>query len=1384
MENSLVQKVPEASENTFVREPDISHNVRDLAPHKNRPKRDSVEFHSQTNPLIQQEPEDTKDVMIMCGTDELAKLFFKQTPIVWYNPKIDSEENTDYLKQLRSLSEVQTFSNYKDALDFIQRNQTLNYYIITSGEDGEPLIQAVTNEQNVLYVYVLCDDVTLYEKWIEEHAKVKSVETEFNRLMAFIKKDLIRIDFPAFGAVFNDADTSKMNKLHHYLKGFMNFRNRKQAKNDLLALAAEIYNDGGNMIGFENEYNEYTMHDTFDWYTRESFFYKILNNCLRIKTADSILYSRLIVKDLETAIKEYFQKKSRHFSGLLYKGCYLSDEEWTGLEKNTGKEIEMFGFLSTSKDRKIGVKFTRKDPTKKALITIIVPSVADLDVRGFAEIKDFSNVPDEEEVLFNIRSRFTILETKIVKNTKKCNRHLTLLYVIRAIRKHISGGKPEIKISLHGIDQLKCKECRCMISDPEGKSNIMYVNLDHKNEYICQKCMEESIKNKINPYLCVFLEPKDMQSSPDRTISIKGETSKYEQRLDVPFYGSECSRCRKEAKQIDSYRFICSDCDNKKKVWCCHDCLNADNECIRSKHTIILETCPFTFWNEKMSREDSGNAMYWEHQMEQESVFEQGKAFLKADKYESAKLFYEEMQKRYKEEISFESMLLYGGLGQVHEKLGDYRKSIEFYSRSLDVAKVIYGEQHPYTATVYNNLGLVNLSLGDYQKAMDLFTTSLKLKIAAYTEQHFEVSTTYSNLAWAYYCLGDCQKAVELYLQSLNITKKIFGEHHPDTARSCDNLGAVYRSLGQYQKAIKLHSQSLDITKVVFGEQHQNTMMSCSNLASVHYALGDIEKAMELFSKSLEIAKVVFGEQHPFTATIYNDLACVYYSLKNYPKAIELHLKCIEIKKVALGEQHSEIATSYSNLAAIYHYSGDYPKAVDLYSKSLDITKTLFGEQHRDTARLYNNLGSLYKSMEEYEKAIQFYLQSLEIRKKVFGEHPDIVDSYSNIASVYESLKDYQKAMEFYSQSLDTAKTVLGEQDPKVGTLCKDVGFMSEKLEDYHKALKFYLQSLVITKATSGEQHSDTLALYDNIGSIYKRLGDYQKAIDFFSQSLDLRKKVFLEPHQDLTTSYNNLGSTYFSLKDYQKAIELFSESLTIAKVVFGEQDFTTAGLYKNLGLAFETVKDYDKAIEFYSKSLEIKKSLLGEYHLNLIEPCNSLASVYSICKNYKKAAEVSSGALDIAKVVLGEQHKNTGRMAENLACIYIDLGDYQRAIELYVKSVDIKRLLLGDCNQEVAVSYTHLATLYTITKDYQKAAELYLKSLEITKMTLGNQHERTAVTCEKLGGIYKLMGDHQKANEFYLECLEIRKVALGGQHPDMVASAKKLEEITPSEVS
>src|SRR5580692_5691575 len=106
---------------------------------------------------------------------------------------------------------------------------------------------------------------------------------------------------------------------------------------------------------------------------------------------------------------------------------------------------------------------------------------------------------------------------------------------------------------------------------------------------------------------------------------------------------------------------------------------------------------------------------------------------------------------------------------------GRYPEAVPLAEKAVELAKRVYGPEHPYTATSLNNLGELRQAMGEYPKAEPLLQEALRIR------------------------------------------QKVLGPEHPDTALSLNNLGELYRAMGEYPKAEPLLQEALRIRQKVLG---------------------------------------------------------------------------------------------------------------------------------------------------------------------------------------------------------------------------------------------------------------------------------------------------------------------------------------------------------------------------------------------------------------------------------------------------------------------------------------------------------------------------------------------------------------------------------------
>ncbi len=1106
--------------------------------------------NSNTRPvtLAINEPQPLRDdIIIKSPLEEMIKYFFKDYVIVWHDPDLNSQENQGYRAQLEAFCKVLTFTEWEKARDFVYEAKEI-CHVITSGTNGEIFVKEIFEKDNVRNIYVFCGNKEFHEIWAQNYQKVQCVETDIKIVLNRIQKNLeewlqkeesLKVNLPAFAPIFNDSDKSQMNHLHLYLKIIPDFINRDLAKNDFVALSKKIYSHpgGANVIEeFEQTYSQYDKEQTLRWYTRESFLYKMTNKCLRIATSDSIQYCRLVLKDIEKAIKEQYQTKSKNFNGLLYRGTYMSEGEWSSLKENQDKEIEMHGFLSVSKEKNVALHFMKRDPSKMALITIIVPKGPIEEEQGFAEIEEYSMYPQEREILFNVRSRFTVLETEDeyeFSETAKC-RHLVLLYGAQGFRRFMTEKNPTQRIS---------------VAKDEIPQKSFFVSLKTDLYYSEKYLVDDAV-----PFLHIMEKGEKAYEA-----KIKGCLLITANQTQIPFYGYKCESC--QGKRQKSY-YICTDCGAKEKKWC-ENCFESTSKCREDGHKIVLETSPFSFWCEKMTANELNHLEFQNELVEKKKMtgmyknfFLQGEMFVETHEYEKALKYYSSYIRENERKVKDIGLAIaYNQIGNVYNAQGEYKTALECYLKSLSIDTLIYGDNHPELSDSLLNIGSAYKQLGENQKAAEYFKKAVNPYTSSGKYYQPMVSFFFNNMAAIYSEMGDNKQALECFESALDINQKVYGDRHPQVAGSYSNMARVYGKQEKFDHALGYSLKSLDIRKSAYGETHPEVADSYSSVGNCYFKLKKFPEALGHLEKALEISKSLYGDKHADVAVLWREIGMVYASQEEFSKAFQCLFTSVELQQLIYGDEHPDIADSLNNMGSIRHKQKKYEEALKCYQLSASTYHSIYkGAFHPKAAAVIRNIAIVYTDQENEKEAISSYCELVKMYKELHGEnHPDLANAYFSM------------------------------------------GLLFEKQEEFDSALSFFLQAYKIRNVIYGDKHPDTASSYNSIALTYFNLGDYQMALDVYKLCIQSQESIYKGPHQIVASTYVALAQTLEKVGNYETALACYFNALEINKHVFGGSHPIIAGCYNHIGMVYEKQADYKNAIKYFQESVNIFACTFGK---------------------------------------------------------------------------------------------------------------------------------------------------------------------------------------------
>lgn len=272
---------------------------------------------------------------------------------------------------------------------------------------------------------------------------------------------------------------------------------------------------------------------------------------------------------------------------------------------------------------------------------------------------------------------------------------------------------------------------------------------------------------------------------------------------------------------------------------------------------------------------------------------------------------------------------LLGIVGTARDRLGEVKKAIQYYDRTLDMAREV-GDLRMECTTICH-LGSSYARLGQMEKAVDYHKQALE--IARQIGDREREAAALSNLGLAHHDFGEVDKAIGYYEQAVAITREI--GHRQGESSILGNLGLTYIGLGEVEKAIEYYKRQLAIARQVGDRLGEGTALG--NLGPAYARLGELEKAIGYLEQHLVIAREI-GDRRGEGNTLAN-IGTAYVNLQEFEKAIGYYEQQLVIAR-DIGNRHGE-ATTLANLGLVYIHLGGADNAAELLHQAKAIGETI-----------------------------------------------------------------------------------------------------------------------------------------------------------------------------------------------------------------------------------------------------------------------------------------------------------------------------------------------------------------------------------------------------------------------------------------------------------
>lgn len=685
--------------------------------------------------------------------------------LIWYDENLTRETDTTskMIEELRHMNDYIIFCTTEQRCrDSIRSIINEKIFLIIHGEISSNILHECEQIDQIDSIFGYHSRPKTYEHFLKQYSKLIGIYSTQDTFLVALKNNMnfFERQFQTFHFFENQPEKSIRN-LSVESTSFLWFQlfkdllerlpRNEHSKQELIDFSRQYYHENQQEFQHINEFQRnYTSHNAIQWYTRDTFLYRLLNKALRTEDICQLYTFRYFIVDLSANLNvEYHKWKARQNSStnvMLYRGLKLMKEELLTLKENEGGIISVNGFFSTTRSKSIALDFARKPTKRPNVLAVIYEIECNTCVEGiiFADIAQYSAYPDEEEVLFDIGTTFRIQSIEI-----DCNLSIIHMETVndgrRIAQDYIEFNRKQEDemnvtiifgklLTLMGKYEQSLKYFHNLLNNPSSTEDHARIYNNIATNYRCQAQYDQAIENYQRAYeLMINAKPiariKDSARPLTNLGNVFREWGQFNRALSMYLQALEI---------VENYQ--------------------------GKEH---LQTAIILF--------HIGNTYY------------EKKSFHQALECAQKSL---QIRDKLLPTVHIRRAQSLTSIGRVYTELEQYDQALDYHRKSLDMFEKLLPTEHDDIASCLMNIAVVLHRKQELNQALDYCFSALKIqeKIFGKLSGHPQLAATRRQIGLIYEDQHNRQLAQIYYENALNMNLRLLPHEHPDILRLKNDL--------------------------------------------------------------------------------------------------------------------------------------------------------------------------------------------------------------------------------------------------------------------------------------------------------------------------------------------------------------------------------------------------------------------------------------------------------------------------------------------------------------------------------------------------------------------------------------------------------------------
>ena len=652
--------------------------------------------------------------------------------IVWLDVQaaIKSKSSLSIKSMLEEIhSSVFFFDNVANCLNALSTVETkkTRVFLVVSGKYSTDVLPNLSKLSVIDSVFIFCFHPDRYEHLVTQYRPlIVGVFSDENILRSCLETELNQYNLRAPALNFFAQKQSATRDLTYDAASFLWFQLIQrvlmqtqcgaQDMKEMLNYCQEQYARNLQQQKYLSDIDEfardYRPEKALNWYTRQSFIYKLVNSALRTEDIEALYIFRFFISDLcRQLAKESKKFYHRLIEGkkpptlILYRGTRMTAEEVEKLQDTVGGMTSINGFVSTSLQRWVADQFLQHSSSgRKGVQKVLWIIRADILMTEIivANVASFSEHPEEEEVLFNIGTAFCIDKVRL-------NEETNIWHVEASVT---TAGAQAV------AEYMKLIERELYESSVEVILGTLLMDMGKfvRAQFYFENLIRDTAQDKYSELAALHYNlgltysfQKDLDSAENNLL----QAIEYQQMIPL-----------KQRNTVRAYNALGSVYQVSGQL----------SEAMQF-YLMAGAVC-----NKQFQSDDLSNAQTYTNM---------GQYYLVKQMYDEARDSYEravKILKIYLPESHQRIGILYNEMGDVYRKQGETQKAMGFYEQADSILGNILPEHHPCRAYCWSSMGILFLQMNDLEEAQRYHKKALKTYKRVLPADHINISISEKNL--------------------------------------------------------------------------------------------------------------------------------------------------------------------------------------------------------------------------------------------------------------------------------------------------------------------------------------------------------------------------------------------------------------------------------------------------------------------------------------------------------------------------------------------------------------------------------------------------------------------------------------------------------------